>query len=152
MTDDNTVTPSSGCVFFDLDVPAPPNEKLKALYAKGREMTQTDHIPAMRANGIENPTASVEKRSLSSGPVEIDPMEPFAEVPRMLPSFSTRAGRLRMIYVDAAGKQRALNLNTADLTRIIHSAAIALEALTREKTMVEKIDDITNDLMGSARV
>jgi hypothetical protein len=83
---------------------------------------------------VENHPSPVEKRSPSIAPVEIDPMEPFAEVPRMLPSFPTRNG-LRMTYVDSAGKQRCLILNVADLTRIIHSAAIALEAMTREKTM-----------------
>jgi len=80
-------------------------------------MTPPDHISAMRAHAIE-----------------IDHMEPFAEVPRMLPSFPTRNG-LRMTYVDSAGKQKCLILNVADLTRIIHSAAIALEAITREKPM-----------------
>jgi hypothetical protein len=77
----------------------------------------------------------------------IDPMATFAEIPRMLPTFSTRAGRLRMIYVDAAGKQKALDINTADLTRIMHSAAVALESLTREKTMVEKIDALADEIM-----
>jgi hypothetical protein len=85
---------------------------------------------------VENPIA----------PVEIDPMEPFAEVPRMLPSFPTRNG-LRMTYVDSAGKQKCLIINVADLTRIIHSAAIALEAMTRERTMVEKIDALADEIM-----
>jgi hypothetical protein len=77
----------------------------------------------------------------------IDPMATFAEVPRMLPTFSTR-NRLRMIYVDSHGRQKALDLKVADLTRIMHSAAVALESLTREQTMVEKIDALADEIMG----
>ena len=79
----------------------------------------------------------------------IDPMEPFAEVPRMLPSFPTRNG-LRMTYVDAAGKQKCLIINVADLTRIIHSAAVALETITREQAMVETIDALADEIMGAS--
>jgi hypothetical protein len=61
----------------------------------------------------------------------IDPMATFAETPRMLPTFSTR-NRLRMIYVDSHGRQKALDLELADLTRILHSGAMALEAMTRD--------------------
>lgn len=61
----------------------------------------------------------------------IDPMEPFAEKPRTIPTFSTRNG-LRMIYVDSSGKQKALDINVADLTSIINSGALALERMTRE--------------------
>jgi hypothetical protein len=78
----------------------------------------------------------------------IDPMETFAETPRMLPTFSTRHG-LRMVYVDSAGKQKCLNLNVADLTRIMHSAATALEIVTREQTTVDKIDAAVDAIMNS---
>lgn len=81
-------------------------------------------------------------------PAMIDPMETFAEVPRMLPTFSTRHG-LRMVYVDSRGKQKCLTLKVADLTRIMHSAATALEIVTREQTTVEKIDAITDEIMAS---
>jgi hypothetical protein len=78
----------------------------------------------------------------------VDPMETFAETPRMLPTFSTRHG-LRMVYVDSAGKQKCLNLKIADLTRIMHSAATALEIVTREQTVVEKIDAAVDAIMAS---
>jgi hypothetical protein len=81
-------------------------------------------------------------------PAHVDPMETFAEVPRVLPTFSTRFG-LRMSYVDSAGKQRCLTLEIADLTRIMHSAATALEIVTREQTTVDKIDAAVDAIMNS---
>jgi hypothetical protein len=79
---------------------------------------------------------------------QIDPMESFAEVPRMLPTFSTKNG-LRMVYVDSAGKQRCLNLKVADLTRIMHSAAVALEIATREQSIPDQIDALTDRILSA---
>jgi hypothetical protein len=79
---------------------------------------------------------------------QIDPMESFAEVPRMLPTFSTRNG-LRMVYVDSAGKQRCLNLKLGDLTRIMHSAAVALEIATREQSIPDQIDALTDRILSA---
>jgi hypothetical protein len=78
----------------------------------------------------------------------VDPMEAFAEVPRMLPTFSTKHG-LRMSYVDSKGKQRCLTLKVADLTRIMHSAAVALEIVTREQTIPEQIDALAERIMAA---
>jgi hypothetical protein len=87
---------------------------------------------AMNNGHAETSTGFAVGNEFPNATGHIDPMATFAETPRMLPSFSTRAGRLRMIYVDAAGKQKALDINTADLTRILHSGAMALEAMTRD--------------------
>lgn len=95
------------------------------------------------ANDLGQPIGSGQTR-----PAIIDPMEAFAEVPRVLPTFSTRFG-LRMSYVDSAGRQRCLTLKVADLTRIMHSAATALEIVTREQTTIEKIDAAVDAIMAS---
>lgn len=78
----------------------------------------------------------------------VDPMEAFAETPRMLPTFSTKHG-LRMSYVDSKGKQICLDLKLADLTRIMHSAAMALEIATREQSIPDRIDATADAIMNT---
>jgi hypothetical protein len=81
---------------------------------------------------------------------EIDPFAGIVETPRMLPAFSTRHG-LRMTYIDAAGRHHCLALSVADLTRVINSAAQALEIATRERTIPEQMNEIVDKLMATGR-